>query len=75
MVFTAMKTFRCSWAFQRIDRGSQPAGRFSGEIHIILNGRTLYYANAIGTDPMMAEIILEMVNEFDQKHLPSAVSN
>jgi sirohydrochlorin cobaltochelatase len=41
----------------------------------LLNGRTLYYANAIGTDPMMAEIILEMVHEFDQKHLPSAASN
>jgi sirohydrochlorin cobaltochelatase len=41
----------------------------------LLNGRTLYYANAIGTDPMMAEIILEMVHEFDQKHLTSAVSN
>jgi sirohydrochlorin cobaltochelatase len=34
----------------------------------MLNGRTLYYASAIGTDPMMAEIILEMVKQFDQKH-------
>src|SRR5467141_4097716 len=41
----------------------------------LLNGRTLYYASAIGTDPMMAEIILEMVHQFDQKHLASAVSN
>jgi hypothetical protein len=35
----------------------------------LLNGRTLYYANAIGTDPMMTEIILEMVYRFDQNHL------
>jgi sirohydrochlorin cobaltochelatase len=35
----------------------------------LLNGRTLYYASAIGTDPMMTEIILEMVHRFDQKHL------
>jgi sirohydrochlorin cobaltochelatase len=41
----------------------------------ILNNRTLYYANAIGTDPMMAEIILEMVYQFDRKHLALAVSN
>ncbi len=41
----------------------------------LLNGRTLYYASAIGTDPMMAEIILEMVHQFDQKHLASAVSD
>jgi sirohydrochlorin cobaltochelatase len=34
----------------------------------LLRGRTLYYASAIGTDPMMAEIILEMVHRFDQKH-------
>ena len=32
-------------------------------------------ARAIGTDPMMAEIILEMVHQFDQKHLASAVSD
>ena len=41
----------------------------------LLSGRTLYYASAIGTDPMMAEIILEMVHEFDRKHLAPAVSN
>ena len=41
----------------------------------LLNGRTLYYASAIGTDPMMAEIILEMVHQFDQKHLASTVSD
>jgi sirohydrochlorin cobaltochelatase len=35
----------------------------------LLNGRNLYYASAIGTDPMMTEIILEMVYRFDQKHL------
>jgi sirohydrochlorin cobaltochelatase len=41
----------------------------------ILNGRTLYYASAIGTDPMMAEIILEMVHQFDRNHRASAVGN
>jgi sirohydrochlorin cobaltochelatase len=40
-----------------------------------LNGRTLYYASAIGTDPMMAEIILEMVRQFDRNHRASAVGN
>jgi sirohydrochlorin cobaltochelatase len=38
-------------------------------------GRTLYYANAIGTDPMIAEIILEMVHQFDRMHFASGVSN
>jgi sirohydrochlorin cobaltochelatase len=41
----------------------------------ILHGRTLFYASAIGTDPMMADIILEMVNQFDRKHLESAANN
>jgi sirohydrochlorin cobaltochelatase len=41
----------------------------------ILNGRTLYYASAIGTDPMMAEIILEMVHQFDRNYRASAVGN
>jgi sirohydrochlorin cobaltochelatase len=38
----------------------------------LLQGRALYYASAIGTDPLMAEIILEMVREFDRKHPPPA---
>ena len=40
-----------------------------------LGGRSLYYSNAIGTDPMMAEIILEMVHQFDDKHFTSAPGN
>jgi sirohydrochlorin cobaltochelatase len=41
----------------------------------LLNGRTLYYASAIGTDPMMAEIILEMVHQFERKRLASVISD
>ena len=39
----------------------------------IRSGRTLYYASAIGTDPMMAEIIVQMVHQFDRKHFASPV--
>jgi sirohydrochlorin cobaltochelatase len=34
-----------------------------------LDGRLLYYASAIGTDPLMADIILDTVDRFDWKHL------
>jgi sirohydrochlorin cobaltochelatase len=40
-----------------------------------VGGRALYYSGAIGTDPMMAEIILEMVCRFDRKHFATAVGN
>jgi sirohydrochlorin cobaltochelatase len=33
-----------------------------------LSGRKLYYAGAIGTDPMMADIILDTVERFDLEH-------
>ena len=33
-----------------------------------LYNRKLYYAGAIGTDPMMADIILDTVDRFDQQH-------
>ncbi|HTD16155.1 MAG TPA: CbiX/SirB N-terminal domain-containing protein [Chthoniobacterales bacterium] len=33
-----------------------------------LRNRKLYYAGAIGTDPMMADIILDTVDRFDQQH-------
>ena len=33
-----------------------------------LHNRNLYYASAIGTDPMMADIILDTVDRFDQQH-------
>jgi sirohydrochlorin cobaltochelatase len=34
-----------------------------------LDGRTLYYASAIGTEPLMAEVILDTVERFDQKQM------
>jgi sirohydrochlorin cobaltochelatase len=37
-----------------------------------LHGRKLYYCNAIGTEPHLAEVILDQVNDFDAKH-PDAV--
>jgi sirohydrochlorin cobaltochelatase len=36
-----------------------------------LDGRLLYYANAIGTEPLMADVILDTIDRFDRKH-PSA---
>jgi sirohydrochlorin cobaltochelatase len=34
----------------------------------VLKGHTLYYGSAIGADPMMAEIILDMARRFDQQY-------
>src|ERR1700736_5132203 len=34
-----------------------------------LDGRVLYYANAIGTDPLMADVILDTISRFDRKYL------
>ena len=31
-------------------------------------GRTLYYASAIGTEPLFADVILEQIAEFDAQH-------
>jgi sirohydrochlorin cobaltochelatase len=33
-----------------------------------LRGRTLFYASAIGTEPLFAEIILDQVAAFDEQH-------
>ena len=33
-----------------------------------LDGRELYYASAIGTDPLMADVILDTIERFDRKH-------
>jgi sirohydrochlorin cobaltochelatase len=33
-----------------------------------LKGRLLYYSGAIGTEPLMADVILDQVNDFDKKH-------
>jgi sirohydrochlorin cobaltochelatase len=35
-----------------------------------LHGRTLFYSGAIGTEPLMAEVILDQVVEFDRKYQP-----
>jgi sirohydrochlorin cobaltochelatase len=47
----------------------QEAGR--GRPHR-LEGRNLYYARSIGTETLMAEIVLDTVERFDQKHLAEA---
>ena len=39
-----------------------------------LHGRSLYYSSAIGTEPHMADVILDQVIDFDRKHQPSAQS-
>ncbi len=36
---------------------------------IRLRGRNLYYSRAIGTDPLLAQVILDQVRDFDQLHL------
>jgi sirohydrochlorin cobaltochelatase len=33
-----------------------------------LRGKTLYYSSAIGTEPLIAEVILDQVQDFDQSH-------
>jgi sirohydrochlorin cobaltochelatase len=33
-----------------------------------LHGRKLYYSNAIGTEALLADVILDQVREFDSKH-------
>ncbi len=35
---------------------------------ISMHGRQLYYSSAIGTEPLMAEVILDQVHDFDAKH-------
>jgi sirohydrochlorin cobaltochelatase len=34
-----------------------------------LGGRAVYYANAIGTEPLMAQVILDTIDRFNRKHL------
>ncbi len=34
-----------------------------------LDGRALYYASAIGTEALMADVILDTIDRFDRKHL------
>jgi sirohydrochlorin cobaltochelatase len=33
-----------------------------------LHGRELYYASAIGTEPLFADVILDQVEAFDRRH-------
>ena len=35
---------------------------------IAMHGRNLYYSSAIGTEPLMADVILDQVHDFDAKH-------
>lgn len=35
-----------------------------------LHGKTLYYSSAIGTEPLIADVILDQVRDFDLKHRP-----
>ncbi|MGA0846125.1 MAG: CbiX/SirB N-terminal domain-containing protein, partial [Luteolibacter sp.] len=39
-----------------------------------LRGKTLYYSSAIGTDPLIADVILDQVSDYDQRHLPNQAS-
>ena len=39
-----------------------------------LDGRELYYASAIGTEPLMADVILDTVERFDRKYLSDAAA-
>lgn len=41
-------------------------GGFGGNPHA-LRGRQLYYSNAIGTEPLLAEVILDQVADFDRR--------
>jgi sirohydrochlorin cobaltochelatase len=38
-----------------------------------LQGRELYYASSIGTDPLFADVILDQVEAFDQRHAGAAL--
>lgn len=40
---------------------------FRGNPHLI-DGRKLYYSSAIGTEPHLADVMLDQVREFDQRH-------
>lgn len=36
-----------------------------------LQDKTLYYSSAIGTEPLLADVILDQITDFDEKHKPS----
>ncbi len=37
-----------------------------------LRGKTLYYSSAIGTEPLLADVILDQIMDFDGKHKPGS---
>jgi sirohydrochlorin cobaltochelatase len=39
-----------------------------------LDGRALYYASAVGTEPLMADVILDTIDRFDRKHLSDSAA-
>jgi sirohydrochlorin cobaltochelatase len=40
-----------------------------------LQGKTLYYSSAIGTDRLLADVILDQIADFDQLHSPQPVAH
>ena len=41
---------------------------------ISLQDRQLYYSSAIGTEPLMAEVILDQIHDFDARHGPAEIA-
>jgi sirohydrochlorin cobaltochelatase len=39
-----------------------------------LDGRALYYASAVGTESLMADVILDTIDRFDRKHLSDSAA-
>ncbi|MFD2257236.1 CbiX/SirB N-terminal domain-containing protein [Luteolibacter algae] len=39
-----------------------------------LRGKTLYYSSAIGTEPLLADVILDQITDFDEKYSPGPVA-
>ena len=39
-----------------------------------LRGKTLLYSSAVGTDSLMADVILDQVAAFDEKHLAKSAA-
>ncbi len=40
-----------------------------------MRGKTLYYSSAIGTERLMADVIIDQVSDFDQKHKAAATKS
>lgn len=39
-----------------------------------LRGKNLYYSSAIGTEPLIADVILDLISDFDTKHSPAPIT-